>query len=378
MTPRRVAAVVLLVALPAAAAPPAKSQFGTTPSGQMVEEFTLTNAKGVTAKFISLGGILRELHVPDKAGKTADVVLGFDDLKGYLAGHPYFGCITGRVANRIAKGKFKLDGEEYTLATNNGPNHLHGGKEGFDKKVWKGEFVGSNAVRFTYRSPDGEEGYPGNLDVRVTYTLTNDNEWRIDYEATTDKPTPVNLTQHAYFNLAGHNAGDILGHELQVFGDRITPTDDTLIPTGELRSVKGTPFDFTAAKPIGRDLKAAGGTPVGYDLNFDLTSRPSGRAVEQYPTPGAGRVLIAARVREPKSGRVMEVHTSEPGIQLYTGNFLDGTNVGKGGAVYRQYHGFCLEAQHYPDSVNQPKFPSVILKPGQTYRQTTVYKFSAE
>lgn len=371
-------AVAIMMVSSLAAAEPAKSSFGKTKAGQAVEEFTLTNGKGLTAKFISLGGIIRELHVPDKNGKAADVVLGFDDLAGYEAGHPYFGCITGRVANRIAKGKFTLNGAEYTLATNNEPNHLHGGKEGFDKRIWAGEFVGNAAVRFTYHSPDGEEGYPGNLDVNVTYTLTPDNAWRIDYEATTDKPTPVNLTQHAYFNLAGHKSGDILGHELKLYAERFTPTSATLIPTGKLRSVRGTPFDFTHLTSIGRRLKEAGGNPVGYDLNYDLTGRKGVHAVDAYPSPGTGKVTLAARVRDPKSGRIMDVFTSEPGIQLYTGNFLDGSNKGKGGAVYKQYAGLCLEAQHYPDSINQPTFPSVVLKPGDTYRQTTVYRFSAD
>jgi len=375
MKVRVVAALFLLSGL-SPAAEPAKSTFGKTKGGQMVEEFALTNGKGLSAKFISLGGIVRELHVPDRAGQTADVVLGFDELGGYEAGHPYFGCITGRVANRIAKGKFTLNGTIYSLATNNGPNHLHGGKEGFDKRVWAGEIISGNAVRFRYRSPDGEEGYPGNLDVCVTYTLTDDNAWRIDYEATTDQPTPVNLTQHAYFNLSGHSAGDILGHELKLIAERYTPSDETLIPTGELRSVKGTPFDFTAMTPIGRRLREAGGNPAGYDLNYDLTGRKGVHAVDAYPSPGAGKVTLAARLRDPKSGRVMDVFTSEPGIQLYTGNFLDGSNKGKGGAAYKQYGGLCLEAQHYPDSVNQPKFPSVVLRPGDTYRQTTVYRFA--
>jgi aldose 1-epimerase len=362
----------------ASATDPVKSPFGTTKAGQAVEEFTLTNGKGLTARFISLGGIVRELHVPDKSGKTVDVVLGFDDLAGYEAGHPYFGCITGRVANRIAKGQFTLNGTTFRLATNNGPHHLHGGNDGFDKKIWAGEALGPSAVRFSYRSPDGEEGYPGALDVRVTYTLTPENAWRIDYEATTDRPTPVNLTQHAYFNLAGHNAGDILAHELKLHAERYTPTDASLIPTGELRSVKGTAFDFTALTPIGQRLKDVGGNPAGYDLNYDLTGRKGVLAVDQYPSPGAGKVMLAARVRDPKSGRFMDVFTSEPGIQLYTGNFLDGSNKGKGGAVYKQYGGLCLEAQHYPDSINQPKFPSVVLKPGETYRQTTVYRFAAD
>jgi aldose 1-epimerase len=345
------------------AADPERKPFGTMPDGTVIEQFILKNDKGMVAKFISYGGIITELHVPDKNGKTADVVLGFDNLQGYLDGHPYFGCITGRVANRIAQGKFTLDGKEYKLATNNGPNHLHGGEKGFDKKVWKGEFVGKNSVRFTYRSPDGEEGYPGNLDVAVTYTLEGDGDWKIDYLATTDKPTPVNLTQHAYFNLAGHNAGDISHHQLRLVADKYTPVDATMIPTGEVQPV--TPIlDFTTSRAIGKHLHETGLNPVGYDHNYVRNTY-------------TGAPLIAVVV-EPKSGRVMEMFTSEPAVQLYTGNFLDGKTVGKGGAVYRQHGGFCLEAQHSPDSVNQPNFPSIILRPGQTYRQSTLYRFYAK
>jgi aldose 1-epimerase len=365
------AAALALLAFPAAPADDqdrgvTKAPFGTA-DGQPVELYTLKNAKGVTVKVMSYGTIVTELLVPDKEGKPADVALGFDTLEGYLGGHPYFGATVGRYANRIAKGKFVLDGTEYTLATNNGPNHLHGGKKGFDKVVWKAEVLPSRtpAVKFSYRSPDGEEGYPGNLDVTCTYTLTNENELRIDFTATTDKPTIVNLAHHGYFNLAGHAAGDILGHELMIAGDHYTATDDTLIPTGEIKPVKGTPFDFTQPTAIGARIAMAGGNPVGYDLNYVL------RAVEPPPFP-------AARVREPKSGRVMEVLTTEPGIQFYSGNFLDGTNKGKGGAVYQKHAGFCLEAQKFPDSPNKPNFPSAVLRPGQTYKQTTIYKFETQ
>jgi aldose 1-epimerase len=346
--------------------------FGKTADGAEVFLFTLANAHGVKAKLINYGAILTELHVPDKKGKTADVVLGFDDLKGYLAGHPYFGATVGRVANRIAKGKFTLDGKEYKLATNNGPNALHGGKKGFDKVVWAAE-VGAGSekkpnghVRFTYKSPDGEEGYPGNLEVAVTYTLTEDDELRIDYEAKTDKATPVNLSNHSYFNLAGADSGDILGHEMMIAADKYTPVDSTLIPTGKIEPVKGTPLDFTTSTAIGKRIGELKGEPTGYDHNFVLRG-------------GDGKKpALAAKVREPKSGRVMEMWTTEPGVQFYTGNFLDGSNKGKGGVAYKKHQGFCLEAQHFPDSVNHPDFPSVILKPGEKYTQTTIYKFSAE
>lgn len=334
-----------------------------------VTRYTLVNRNGAVMKCINYGAIITELHVPDAAGKMADVVLGFDNLDGYLKGHPYFGTNAGRCANRIAKGKFTLDGKEYTLATNNGANHLHGGKEGFDKKMWKAEpFLAPSgpAVKFNSVSKDMEEGYPGNLSVTVTYTLTDSNEVVVEYRATTDKPTICNLAHHSYFNLAGHNSGDILGHEAQFAAKNYTPADATLIPTGKIDPVAGTPFDFTKAKPMGKDLKAAGGDPVGFDLNYVLdkgsTARPE----------------LAARVSDPKSGRTMEVLTTEPGLQFYTGNFLDGTNVGKGGTVYKQYGGFCLEAQKFPDSANKPEWKdksNVVLRPGETYKQTTVYKF---
>ncbi len=344
-----------------------KRPFGKTPDGTAVDLYVLTNANGVTAKIMTYGAILTELHVPDSAGKFGDVVLGFDNLEGYVKGHPFFGATVGRVANRIAKGKFTLDGKEYKLATNNGPNALHGGVKGFDKVVWKAEIgegkPGDRSIHFSYVSKDGEEGYPGTLKAEVVYTLTDKNELGLVYKATTDKPTPVNLTNHSYFNLAGQGSGDILGHMLEINADKFTPTDDTLIPTGEIKDVKGTPFDFTKPTPIGKHLKEIKADPVGYDLNYVLNTKNK-------------ELKMAARVTDPKSGRVMEVFTTEPGIQFYTGNFLDGTNKGKGGAVYKQYAAFCLETQHFPDSVNQPKFPSVILKPGETYQTTTVYMFS--
>jgi aldose 1-epimerase len=346
-----------------------KMAFGKTKEGTPVDLYVLTNGKGMTAKVITYGAILTELDVPDRNGKSADVVLGFDDLDGYLAGHPYFGATVGRVANRVAKGKFTLAGKEYKLAVNNGPNALHGGLKGFDKVVWKAEPLKKRsgaAVKFTYHSKDGEEGYPGNLTATVTYTLTERNELRIDYKATTDRATPVNLTNHSYFNLAGvRKKGNILGHELLLAADRYTPVDDTLIPTGKIEPVSGTPLDFTKPTAIGARIKQLKGNPGGYDHNFVLNS-------------GGKRLALAARVNEPKSGRVMEMFTTEPGVQFYTGNFLDGTIKGKGDVVYQKHQGFCLEAQHFPDSVNHANFPSVILQPDQTYTQTTVYKFSAK
>jgi aldose 1-epimerase len=350
--------------------PDTKDKAGKTVRGPNVTQYTLTNRNNVVVKCIEYGAIITEIRVPDKDGKFADVALGFDTLDGYLKGHPYFGANAGRCANRIAKGKFTLDGKEYTLATNNGPNHLHGGKEGFDKKYWKGEpFMGATGpgVKFTYTSPDGEEGYPGRLSVTLSYTLTDNNELVIDFRATTDKTTVCNLAHHSYFNLAGHNAGDILGHEAEFAAKNITPADDTLIPTGKIEPVANTPFDFTTKKAIGKDLKAAGGKPVGYDLNYVLDKGQTERAE------------FAARVTEPKSGRVLEVFTTEPGLQFYTGNFLDGTNTGKGNAVYKQYNGFCLEPQKFPDSVNKPEWKeksNPVLKPGEIYKQTTIYKFT--
>jgi aldose 1-epimerase len=367
---------LLLFSLAAAAADPKgpsieKQAFGKLPDGTPIDAYVLTNAHGVQAKVITYGGLLTELRVPDKSGQAADVVLGFDNLEGYLKGHPYFGSNVGRVANRIAKGKFTLDGKEYTLAINNGPNALHGGDKGFDKQVWKAEPVESKnraAVRFTYQSKDGEEGYPGNLTATATYTLTDDNGLRIDYTATTDKATPVNLAHHSYFNLGGHDAGSILDHVLWIDADKYTPTDETLIPTGELKDVKGTPLDFTQPTPIGKRIEQlkGKGLPGGYDHNYVLNG---GETKEP-------RVVV--RVKDPKSGRVMEVLTTQPGVQLYTGNFLSGKEKGKGGAVYQQHHAFCLEAQHFPDSVNHANFPSTILKPGETYKQTTIYRFKAE
>jgi aldose 1-epimerase len=346
-----------------------KEDFGKTNDGQAVDRYTLTNKNGMVAKIMTYGAIVTEVHVPDRAGRDADVVLGFDNLKQYLDGHPYFGAIAGRYANRIAKGKFTLDGKEYHLAINNPPNSLHGGTVGFDKHVWKAqpsETADGPSLMLTYVSPDMEEGFPGTLTTHVTYTLTNDNALKIDYKATTDKDTILNLTNHSYWNLHGSGSGkDILDHVVQLNADKYTPVDDTLIPTGEIKSVKGTPYDFTSPKPIGRDIAQTPGNPNGYDNNFVVNGAP-------------GQMRKAATVNDPDTGRTMEVWTTQPGVQLYTGNFLDGTLTGIGGKPYVKHYALCLETQHFPDSINQPKFPSVVLKPGQTFTSSTIYKFSAK
>ncbi|HEY0874031.1 MAG TPA: aldose epimerase family protein [Vicinamibacterales bacterium] len=346
--------------------PVKREPFGTMPDGAAVERFTLRNAAGMEVQAISYGGIITSLRVPDRNGRFEDVVLGFDRLDDYLKDHPFFGAIIGRYGNRIAGGRFTLDGTTYTLATNDGPNHLHGGNKGFDKVLWKAAPVdGRNAVTFTRTSPDGEEGYPGNLQVQVTYTLTDENELIVDYLATSDKPTVVNLTQHSYFNLAGQASGDILGHQLMLNADRYTPVNDTLIPTGELAPVEGTPFDFR--KPTAIGARIDGSHPQlksgkGYDHNWVLNRSGSG-------------LQRAARVVEPKTGRTLDIRTTEPGIQFYAGNFLDGTLTGKGGARYNHRTGFCLETQHFPDSPNHPKFPSTTLRPGEKYTSRSVFTF---
>ncbi|WP_322283903.1 aldose epimerase family protein [Prosthecobacter sp.] len=353
----------------AASAPQVTSEvWGTTSEGKTVKLFTLRNANGMEAKITNYGGIIVSLKTADKNGQFADVALGFDTLDRYLDKNPFFGCITGRYANRIGSASFKIDGVEHKVTANSGKNHIHGGKAGFDKKVWRSqEFHGdlSVGVRLEYTSADGEEGFPGMLKGFVTYSLTKDNALVIDYDATTDKPTVINLTNHSYFNLAGEGNGDILGHELTLPTDQYTPTDDALIPTGEIASIKGTPLDFTTPHTIGERIGADFKPLIqgaGYDHNFVLS--------------GSG-VKLAATVKEPKSGRVMTVRTTEPGVQLYTGNHLKDVN-GKGGHVYKARHGFCLETQHYPDSPNKPNFPSVILRPGETFHSTTIYQFSAE
>ncbi len=347
-----------------------KEAFGQLPDGQQADLYTLTNANGMTVNITNYGGIITKLTAPDKNGQWADVVLGFDSLAPYLSGHPFFGALVGRYGNRIAKGKFKLNGQEYSLAINNGPNALHGGTKGFDKVIWKATEIKQDSVvglQLEYTSKDMEEGYPGNLTVKVVYTLDNENALTIDYTATTDKPTVVNLTNHSYFNLTGLKR-DILDHEVTIASDSIVPVDTTLIPTGKLRAVEGTPFDFRKATKVGagidkiedEQIKAGG----GYDHCWVL--KRSGDGLEKFAT-----------VEDPESGRVMEVFTTEPGVQFYTGNFLDGKLTGKG-ATYSKRFGLCLETEHYPDSPNQPQFPTTTLNPGETYKTTTKYKFSAK
>jgi aldose 1-epimerase len=341
------------------------NKFGSLENGTAIDQYTLKNAKGATAKVITFGATLTELWLPDRSGKLADVVLGFDNLQGYLGKEPFFGATVGRVANRIAKGKFTLDGKEYSLEINDPPNTLHSGSNDLSRKVWKAEPVHERdaaAVRFTINSPDGDEGFPGNLQVTVLYRLTNNNELQLEYTAKTDKATPVNLTHHSYFNLGTEK--DILGTVLEINADKYTPLDATLIPTGEIRSVKGTPLDFTRPVAIGAHIAEIPGNPGGYDNNFVVSGEP-------------GKLKFAARAFDPSSGRQMEVFTTEPGIQFYTGNFLDGTNTGKHGVVYTKHSGFCLETQHPPDAVNHPQFPSTILRAGSVYSTQTTYKFSA-
>ncbi|HVW38205.1 MAG TPA: aldose epimerase family protein [Pirellulales bacterium] len=343
-----------------------KSAFGKLPDGAQVDLYTLKNARGVTVKIMTYGGIITSLKAPDRRGQPGEVQLGFDTLDEYLKGHPYFGALCGRVANRIAGGRFAIDGKTYQLATNNGPNHLHGGEKGFDKKVWKAEPIEDKdrvGVELTYVSPDGEEGYPGTLSTTVVYSLTDKNELTIDYTAETDKPTPINLTNHTYWNLADGGKSDVLAHRLTLKSSRYLPVDATMIPTGEVKSVTGTPMDFTRETAIGARIEQVGGEPGGYDHCYVLDKQPG------------EKLSLAARLVDPASGRVMEVFTTEPAIQLYTGNFLDGTLKSRG-ATFGQRHAVCLETQHYPDSINQPKFPSTLLKPGQTYRHTTMHRFS--
>ncbi|HEX3053911.1 MAG TPA: aldose epimerase family protein [Aggregatilineaceae bacterium] len=347
-----------------------KTSYGITSNGTAVDEYVLTNANGMEVKIINYGGIITSIRVPDRHGNMANVVLGFNNLHDYETQSPFFGCITGRYANRIAEGKFTLDGVDYTLAQNDGPNSLHGGLKGFDKAVWNAAQV-NGSLELTHLSPDMDEGFPGKLNVKVTYALTDQNELVIDYTATTDKPTIVNLTNHSYFNLLGEGMGAIYDHILMLNADHYTPTNSNLIPTGELAPVEGTPFDFRLPKVIGpgqrsshEQIRAA----HGYDHNFVL-SRPSADDTS---------LMLAARVYEPRTGRMMEVWTTEPAIQFYAGNFINATLVGTSGHIYRQSDGLALETQHYPDSPNQPHFPTVRLDPGQTYRTTTIYKFAAD
>ncbi len=351
--------------------------FGKMPNGNQVDLYTLTNLNGLRARITNYGAILVSIEVPDRDGRLADVTLGFDTLDGYLKEHPYFGAIVGRYANRIGKGKFVLNGVEYKLAVNNGPNHLHGGIKGFDKVLWKLEDISAESdkafVRLSYLSKDGEEGYPGRLACTVTYMLTKDDELKISYEAKTDKTTVINLTNHTYWNLAGQGNGDVLGHELILNADKYTPVDNDLIPTGEIKSVKDSPMDFTKPMTIGSRIKQVGnGYDHNYVLNPSTTLRIDG---EQSRTinSGGGVLALAARVYEPTSGRVMEILTTEPGVQFYTANWLSGS--GKSGKVYKKHYAFCLETQHFPDSPNKPEFPSVVLNPGQKYSSETIHKF---
>jgi aldose 1-epimerase len=345
--------------------------FGRTPDGKAVEVYTLTNAGGMQVRAITYGAIIQGIRVPDRSGHLGDVALGYDSLPGYLTASPYFGAVVGRYANRIARGRFTLDGRTYRLAANDGPNHLHGGLKGYDKVVWgaqsfqRGDTVG---VTFEHTSPDGDEGYPGTLRVAVTYTLTPGNQLVVEYGATTDRPTPVNLSQHTYFNLAGEGQGDVLQHVLTIRADRYTPVDTTLIPTGELASVAGTPFDFRAPAPIGARIAEADPQLQrgrGYDHNFVLNRTGPG-------------LIQAVHVVEPTTGRTLDISTTEPGLQFYSGNFLDGTITGKAGHVYAHRSALVLETQHFPDSPNHPRFPSTILRPGEEYRSRTVFAFGVE
>lgn len=348
-----------------------KSAFGTV-DNQPVDLYTLTNANGQTVKITNYGGIITSINTADKDGTIEDVVLGYDSLAGYLKAPSFFGAAVGRYGNRIAKGKFTLNGQTYTLAQNNGPNSLHGGKKGFDKVIWKAEEIktdNSVGLKLSYLSADGEEGFPGNLNVTMTYTWDNENTLTIDYEATTDKPTIVNLCNHSYFNLTGNTKRDILDHQVMLQASRFVPVDDTLIPTGELKEVKGTPFDFMQATAVGTRIDDTTDVQIknggGYDHCWVIDRKDSS-------------LVPFATVVDPTSKRQMEVLTTEPGVQFYTGNFLNGTITGKHNVVYKKRFGLCLETQHYPDSPNQPSFPSVVLNPGQTYRTTTVYKFSVQ
>ncbi|MFZ0806808.1 MAG: aldose epimerase family protein [Candidatus Sulfotelmatobacter sp.] len=344
--------------------------FGTH-DGRTITLYTLTNSHGMEVRAMNYGGIIVSIRVPDRKGQIADVVLGHDDLKGYEPNPPYIGAIIGRYANRVANGTFTLDGKTYTLPKNDGPNTLHGGiNKTFDRVVWDGEPKGKNGVEFNYVSHDGDDGFPGNVKVKVSYTLTDGNAILIDYEATTDKATPINLTQHSYFNLAGEGSGDILNHEVMINADHFTPVDKGLIPTGELRPVKGTPFDLTKPTRIGAHIDDNYEQLTlgwGYDHNFVINSKPDQNGLK-----------LAARVHEPTSGRTLEVWTTQPGVQFYTGNHLDGSVTGKQGHVYKKRDAFCLETQHYPDSPNHPNFPNTILKPGETFHEKTVFKFEAK
>jgi len=368
-----VMALSLLIPMPKLQAQPARPDsvtakpFGKTTDGKNIQLYTLTNQSGMQVALATYGGTVVQLLAPDRSGRLGDIALGFGAIEPYFTKSPYFGALIGRYANRIAKGRFTLDGKTYKLAINNPPNTLHGGTKGFDKRLWTAEVLSQNppSVRFSRLSPDGEEHFPGNLKVAATYTLTNRDQLRIQYIAQTDKPTIINLTNHTYFNLAGAGNGTILGQQVRIHANRFTPIDATLIPTGEIKDVAGTPMDLRKWTTIGDKIQAVGGTPVGFDHNYVLN---------RYPV---AQPSLAAEVWDPGSGRLLKVYTDQPGIQFYTGNFLDGTIKGKAGKIYHQHDSFCLETQHFPDAPNHPNFPSTVLRPGETFRSTTVYQFSA-
>lgn len=349
-----------------------KAPWGKTADGE-VDLYTLTNKNGMIMKVTNYGAIITEFYAPDKDGKLDDIAAGFENIDGYVEGNPYFGTTVGRVANRIKDGKFKLEGKEYTLAANNGPHHLHGGKKGWDKVIWKAEPKETDkgpALQLTHVSADGEEGYPGEVTAKLTYTLTNDNEFLVDMEATTDKTTIVNMAHHTYWNLAGFNSGTIKDHELMINADKYTPgkvfaADSDPVPDGKVVPVSGTPFDFTKAKPIGKDLEAAGGKPVGFDHNWVVNGEP-------------GEMRLVAKVKDPKTGRVMTVEANQPGVQFYAGIFLDGTTKGKG-ATYPQYGAFCIETQAFPNAINVPEWQDqVLLKAGDKYEHRMIHRFTTE
>jgi aldose 1-epimerase len=362
------AAISLMPSLPAQADSVTAKSFGKTTDGKPIQLYTLTNKNGMEADIATYGGTVIRLLARDRTGKLSDVALGFGTIKPYFTTTTFFGALIGRYANRIAKGQFTLDGKTYKLAKNNPPNTLHGGKKGFDKQMWTVEVLSQDppTARFSRLSPDGEENFPGNLKVAAVYTLTDRDELRIQYTATTDKPTVVNLTSHIYFNLAGAGSGDILGEQIRIHASHFTPVNAALIPTGKIQEVAGTPMDLRKWTVIGSRIQAVGGNPVGFDHNYVLDRCP------------VVRPALAAEVWEPKSGRLMKVYTDQPGIQFYTGNFLDGTEKGKGGKTYFQHDAFCLETQHFPDAPNHANFPSTVLRPGEVFKSTTVYKFGTK
>lgn len=354
--------------------PIAKSEFGTMPDGTVVDAYTLTNSAGMSVRILTYGGTIQQINVPDRDGAIANVTLGFDNLDSYRTDSPYFGCLIGRYANRIRAGRFSVDGQDYRSPVNNGVNSLHGGLEGFDKRVWGAEMIdsgGDAGLELRYVSPDGEEGYPGTLSAEVTYLLTGDNAIEVRYHATTDQPTVCAMTNHSYFNLAGEGSGDVLGHSVHINADRYTPVDETQIPTGEFAPVVGTPMDFSTPHLIGERIRSGFAQMFagrGYDHNYVLNRQPGDTTSME----------LAVRIVEPASGRVLEVTTTEPGLQFYSGGFLDAAFAGTSGRIYRQGDGFAAETQHFPDSPNQPSWPSVILRPGEVYESRTSYRFSID